>query len=604
MVSPQLAHMELLAQIDALIGELRAWAENAPQWPAGVECQALARRLVDRADTLRVRLDAPLVVATLGGTGTGKSALVNALVGEDATESGRQRPTTCRPVLICRDDISPAQLGMDDADVSVVHRNLPLLRDVAILDCPDPDTTESGGEAGTNLDRLRSLLPHCDVLLVTSTQQKYASARVTDELASAAAGAHLVFVQTHADSDDDIRADWRDHLQGRYAVGEMFFVDSLAALRDSQAGMAPRGEFARLVDFLTRELAGAAAHRIRRANFLDLLQETLLLCGARTKEGLPAIAALEEALASLRQQLAGALAAQMRDELLSSRRPFEQRLLSAVATRWGFSPFSLVIRAYLGLGSLLSSAALLRVRTPAQLALWGAMEGARRLRDKSRERQADQVWSRPETWNWNQGELRAAAIVLEGYAGEAGLPSDSLHPSRLDQQAAAAGESFVEQAAGQLQAVIDNLAARHSGALTRLCYEVALLAVLGLVLFRLGKNYFYDSWLAVELGRAVVAAPVFGFDFLVQSAFWLLLWSALLLWLFTARLRRGLKMRIQELASQWGAGMTTGALFEDLETRARAVRQFEERRMQLQQRVESLRQKLAQPQPKLGKRIA
>ena len=47
------------------------------------------------------------------------------------------------------------------------------------------------------------------MLLVTATQQKYRSARVADELAAAARGTRLVFVQTHADTDDDIREDWR-----------------------------------------------------------------------------------------------------------------------------------------------------------------------------------------------------------------------------------------------------------------------------------------------------------------------------------------------------------------------------------------------------------
>jgi hypothetical protein len=55
----------------------------------------------------------------------------------------------------------------------------------------------------------------------------------------------------------------------------MFFIDSLQALTDVKAGIAPRGEFARLLDLLTRELAGTAQTRIRRANFLDLVEETL-----------------------------------------------------------------------------------------------------------------------------------------------------------------------------------------------------------------------------------------------------------------------------------------------------------------------------------------
>ena len=69
-------------------------------WEPLARGQALVARLLSRLETLRSRLQAPLVVATFGGTGTGKSALVNALVGQECTASGRQRPTTTRPVLI------------------------------------------------------------------------------------------------------------------------------------------------------------------------------------------------------------------------------------------------------------------------------------------------------------------------------------------------------------------------------------------------------------------------------------------------------------------------------------------------------------------------
>ncbi|MEZ6145018.1 MAG: hypothetical protein R3B91_06215 [Planctomycetaceae bacterium] len=115
-------------------------------------------------------------------------------------------------------------------------------------------------------------------LIYTSTQQKYRSARVVDELAEAATGCRLVFVQTHADLDEDIREDWREHLSGRYEVPDVFFVDSLRALEEQRQGHRPTGDMGRLLDFLSRQLASSERVTVRRANVVDLLDAGLERC--------------------------------------------------------------------------------------------------------------------------------------------------------------------------------------------------------------------------------------------------------------------------------------------------------------------------------------
>jgi hypothetical protein len=609
MPSTELAHLELLADVDSLLAELVAWADVGPDWPPARHARALVRRLAQRADTLRVRLDAPLVVALLGGTGTGKSTLVNALVGAEVSPAGRQRPTTRRPTLVCRCDLTPERLGISHDSVHVVHHDLPVLRDWVLIDCPDPDTTEETDAPGTNLARLRELLPHCDVLLVATTQQKYRSARVADELAAAAVGARLVFVQTHADVDEDIRDDWRRVLADDYATGEMFFVDSLASLVDARSGLAPRGDLARLIEFLDHELAGTAAKRIRRANFLDLVAETLAACRERIEAGLPAVEQLETALSEQRGRLAARLAGQMRDELLGSRRPWEQRLMGEVASRWGFSPFSCLLRLYQGLGALVSSAVLFRVRTPAQLALWGAMEGGRRLRNRRRTQTADTAAARALATGWDEGELRTASIIVDGYAVEAGLPRDetqgpSARGQHLEREAAAAAASLVASASADLQSLVGRLAGQHTGWFVRARYELALVFMLAMLLYRFGRNFFYDSWLAVDLGLARQAQPVFGTDYFVAAGFCLLLWCGLLLWGFTSRLRRGVAAEIEELTDRWNSPKLVAGMFSGLEAQCRGVHAFRHERERLAQRVTELEGRLAQPEPRLGHRIS
>ena len=80
----------------------------------------------------------------------------------------------------------------------------------------------------------------------------------------------------------------------------------------------------------------------------------------------------------------------MQAELLANRRQWENRLLGQAASRWGFSPFALVLRVYQGIGGLFAGALLFRARTPAQMALWGALEGVRTWRRHRQNRRAEQ----------------------------------------------------------------------------------------------------------------------------------------------------------------------------------------------------------------------
>ena len=477
---------------------------------------------------------------------------------------------------------------MQGHEIDLVQEDLPALANLVLVDCPDPDTTDAPGPppADTTLARLRRILPLCDVLIVTTTQQKYRSARVAEELAAAAPGARLVFVQTHADQDADVRDDWRRNLEPRYQAGHLFFVDSVAALADVQQGRAPQGEFAALVDLLTRQFAGAAAARIRRANFLDLAAQALESCRRRLDEAMDGIEKLRTAIDQQRGELSSALAGQIRGELLSARRPWENRLLAQVASRWGFSPFALVLRIYQGIGGLASGALLYRARTPTQLALWGVVEGARSWQKHRRNRQLQQRPGQAAAGGFDATQLRRAAVVLEGYAAEAGLPKASASVATLAAEADVASVDFAARLAQDLDALIARQAARHTGWFTRWRYEILLLAMLGFLLFRLGKNFFYDSWWLTP------PAAMWGLESYIAAAFWLLLWCFVLLWLFTRRLRGGLKQAIDRLAENWTGAAAACGVFAQLDDDCRRAVEFRRDLEMLQGDVERLRGKV------------
>ena len=591
----ELAQLELFSQVDELIRRLSAWADAESPWEAMNGCQALLQRLLGRLQTLRIRLEAPLVVATFGGTGTGKSTLVNALVGQECTTSGRQRPTTTRPILIAHPETELDPLGLPLDDFEVVRCGSQILRDIVIVDCPDPDTTETE-TTGSNLQRLHRLLPYCDVLIYTSTQQKYRSARVTDELGQAATGCRLLFVQTHADLDEDVREDWRQQLEEHYEIPEVYFVDSVRALEQQQANERPSGDFGRLQDLLTTRLAASQRVRIRRANLIDLIQAALEHCREQLTDQWPAVRELEAALDEQRGKLIARMSDQLKSELQASRNLWERRLVSSVTQAWGFSPFSSMLRFYNGMGSLLASVSLYRARTSAQVALIGALQGTRWLSARQKERESENQLQQIASFGLDDAVLRESQLVIAGYVHDARLDPSLAEQRTLDtlrSEAVQVEDRFLGDASRRIDTIIEQLAAKASGFFTRIRYEILFLLFVGFVLYRVGENFFYGSFLKD------VPDPVLTVDFSIPAGLFFVLWSGLLVMLFTRHLSRGLRRKINALADELAKSRIAQGLFPELEHTCRDIRLQRERLAALAATTTELRNQIATA-PELG----
>ncbi|NNJ24213.1 GTPase domain-containing protein [Alienimonas chondri] len=575
-MSPDLDRLDQLARIDGLLRRVREWAEepvdaagaerDAASWEPLADARGLLRRVLSRAEAVRVRLEAPLVVATFGGTGTGKSTLVNALVGEEVARPGKQRPTTTTPTLVAHPDTDLEPLGLPLDRVRVKRADAGALREFILIDCPDPDTTEvqaEGEGAATNLGRLRELLPHCDVLLVVSTQQKYRNARVADELAHAARGCRLLFVQTHAAEDGDIREDWRRVLGERFELSpeDLYFVDSVRAKAERDAGRLPTGEFARLQETLRTELSEHARVAVRRANLLDLLHGALERADANVRARRPALDRVGEKLTEEREALTTAMTSRLREELLGNPGVWERRLADAVATDWGVSPFSIALRFYNGIGGYITSSSLFRARNAAAVALVGATMAGQKLREYHAGNAADAGLDQLGAFGQDDGLLRDARFRLQGFTSDAGLPSEllTLTDEQIRDQGVAAEGRFLEGVRGRVDGLIKSLAAKNSRTVVRIWYEVLLMSLPAVILLRAAKNFFWDTFLYPLLfgdAEASDAADpaLYGGDYWLAGAVFASLWAGLLVMLFSRRLRRGLDREVNELARSISAG--------------------------------------------------
>jgi GTP-binding protein EngB required for normal cell division len=136
--------------------------------------EAVAREAAER---LGIVPDA-YVVALVGGTGVGKSTILNALGGEEVSPASARRPTTAFPVAwVARgavDAVRPLlnRLGVEKPRT---HDREDLDR-VVILDLPDIDSLEAGHRAV-----VESLLPRIDVVAWVTDPEKYADAVLHDD---------------------------------------------------------------------------------------------------------------------------------------------------------------------------------------------------------------------------------------------------------------------------------------------------------------------------------------------------------------------------------------------------------------------------------------
>ncbi|MFN5757793.1 MAG: GTPase domain-containing protein [Planctomycetia bacterium] len=332
------------ATFDELVESLARWSGSLPEW-------APARRELSRV----------LVVGVIGGTGTGKSTLVNALAGGNVSPAGDvARPTTTNPVVIVAKDVDCSWLPLEQMQARVVRSESPAVANIVLVDCPDPDTQgDAPAAAGharpsdlnRNRDLLEAVVPACDVLLLVATAQKYRSWIVSREVAAFAPGRPLLFVQTHASRDPDIREDWRRELESQgFDVPRIFRLDALDAASRAAAGLEPEPGFRELVRAIDEELVGRAARRVRRTGAADLA-DWFLRQSHRDLEPLrQPVAQLAAGVWNERARLEGLLGKAVESKLRASRSAWQRLITDELVDRWHGGPFATFLHIVAALG--------------------------------------------------------------------------------------------------------------------------------------------------------------------------------------------------------------------------------------------------------------
>ena len=593
------------ASFDELVEKLARWSGSLPEWPPARAVRAEWEQIEPRLDRARRELSRMLVVGVIGGTGTGKSTLVNALAGCDLSPAGDiARPTTINPVVVASRDVDLSWLPVEAMNARVVRSDAAAVANIVLVDCPDPDTQaeaprHSGGQAthsparpsdsNHNRELLEAVLPACDVLLLVSTAQKYRSWVVAREVAAFAPGRPLLFVQTHASRDPDIRDDWRRELESQgFVVPRIFRLDAVEAATRSAAGLEPDAGFRELVEAIDAELVGRAARRVRRTGSLDLAGWFL----RQSQESLAPlrgpVAQLAAGVASERTRLEGILARSVGSRLRASRTAWQRILTGEIVERWHGGPFASFLHVVESI-----------------IAFWPRMRAAggglitRLLAGQP----ADMIpagqggWQAVEELGLSAAEVEQSRSVLCGLSARARLAEPLVGRARLDEsRVAATVGTLLERTAAWLSSGIDRLVAdrrgRIDGPVFRWVCEALFSGLLVAVLVRAGWNFF--------VGHLWQGRVVDGGGFLQEALVWVILWGFFLRWIAFARVRVGLNSDIQTLVSRLPQAHLTDPLLADFAAAADATALFIEQGDRLSRDHEGLVARLTEPGGDLG----
>jgi 50S ribosome-binding GTPase len=201
---------------DAIL-ELIDLLDNALAQAASVLEEETVQPLAQLASDARARLAYPentVVAALAGGTGSGKSSLMNAIVGRELAITGGIRPTTSEPqvaIPVGSEGILGGYLDLLGVEARVSHDGPAWL---CLIDLPDNDSLVPG-----HRHRVESILPRVDSVIWVTDIEKYRDASLhydfLGRLAPYAGQFLFVFNQVDRLDGDDIplvEADFRQAL--------------------------------------------------------------------------------------------------------------------------------------------------------------------------------------------------------------------------------------------------------------------------------------------------------------------------------------------------------------------------------------------------------
>ena len=259
--------------LTGIIGTLETLAGYDGPWCAlRNEKELLQTRLAELRDREK-RMDDVLLVALVGGSGVGKSTLLNALAGDQIAATSEMRPCTSTPTVYHPPGM---QFALTEFE-GVNHVARSALEHIALIDTPDSDTIVK-----EHRSIVEQVLQECDLILLCADGEKYLDEATWSLLRPLRGLRAFVCVETKVMREDDaVKEDWIRRLEeNEFHVENYFRVNALHALDHklsvaASAGDSSTFDFPALEQFLRHELDRERVARIKSSNAAGLLTRTV-----------------------------------------------------------------------------------------------------------------------------------------------------------------------------------------------------------------------------------------------------------------------------------------------------------------------------------------
>ncbi len=245
-----------------LVEKTRSWAEQARAsgWINADEASELSQfdtrtpeSLLSNSSLATATDTRPLIVAFMGGTGVGKSSLLNRLAGKAIAKAGIVRPTSREVTLyhharLAMDHL-PEQLPLSKINISQ-HEDAEK-RNIVWIDMPDFDSTEQ-----SNKQLVLQWLPYIDVLIYVVSPERYRDEKAWRLLLAEGARHAWLFVfnqwdRARLEQYEDfnrqlLKAGFVDPLIFKTVCAEGLRTDEFAALESTIVSLATKHNIAQL----------------------------------------------------------------------------------------------------------------------------------------------------------------------------------------------------------------------------------------------------------------------------------------------------------------------------------------------------------------------